>query len=156
MGVKPATDIFQARMMSAFMSMPKDRPKPYIDDIFHGNKGSSFDEHLEILVEIFRLLRLSGMQVNLDKSKLCQKQVKFLGFLLTRTGFIPTRKRVDAILRLPPVKQVRQLLSTINFIKNHIPNRAAIMQPITDLTKKEEKFEWRRSSRRLSTKRRQL
>jgi hypothetical protein len=144
MGVKPATDIFQARMVYVFMSMPKDRPKPYIDDIFHG-KGPSFDEHLEILAEIIRLLRLPGMQVNLDKSELCQKQVKFLGFLLTRTGFIPTCKRVDAILKLAPprnVKQVRQLLSTINFIKNHIPNRAAIMQPITDLTKKEEKFEW--------------
>jgi hypothetical protein len=53
MGVKPATDIFQARMVSVFMSMPKNRPKPYIDDIFHG-KGSAFDEHLEILAEIFR------------------------------------------------------------------------------------------------------
>ena len=64
---------------------------------------------------------------------------------MTRMGFIPTCKRVDVILRLAPprnVKQVRQLLGTINFIKNHIPNQAAIMQPITDLTKKEEKFEW--------------
>jgi hypothetical protein len=43
MGVKPATDIFQARMVSVFMSMPKNRPKPYIDDIFH-RKGSAFDD----------------------------------------------------------------------------------------------------------------
>ena len=52
------------------------------------------DEHLEILAEIFRLLRLSGMQVNLDKSELCQKQVRFLHFLLTRTGYIPTCKEL--------------------------------------------------------------
>jgi hypothetical protein len=43
MGVKPATVIFQARMVSVFISMPKNRPKHYINDIFHG-KGSSFDE----------------------------------------------------------------------------------------------------------------
>ena len=79
MGVKPATDISQARMVSVFMSMPKDRPKRYIDDIFHG-KGSSFNEHLEILAEIFRLLRLSGMQVNLDMSGFARNRLSSSDF----------------------------------------------------------------------------
>ena len=45
---------------------------------------------------------------------------------------------------MPPktVKQVRGFLGTVNFIKNHIPSRAAIMQPLTNLTKKDTRFEW--------------
>ena len=51
-GVRPATDIFQSRMVGIFMSMEADKPNPYIDDIFHG-KGDDFDSHLNILNEIF-------------------------------------------------------------------------------------------------------
>ena len=40
-------------------------------------------------------------------------------------------------------KQVRGFLGTVNFIKNHIPNRAALLQPLTELTKKDRRFEWK-------------
>ncbi len=144
MGIKPATDIFQSRMVGVFQPMTQNKPNPYIDDIFHG-KGDDFDSHLNILSEIFTRLLEAGMQVNLEKSELCAIQVEFLGFLLKRTGFQPTRKRIEAILKLLPprnVKQVRGFLGTINFIKNHIPNRAAIMAPITLLTKDNQPFIW--------------
>ena len=124
MGIRPATDIFQSRMVGIFMSMGTSKPNPYIDDIFHG-KGSDFDSHLEILNEIFQRLKEAGMQVNLTKSTLCAKEVEFLGFLLKQSGYQPTRKRIEAILKiLPPknVKKVREFLGAINFIKNHIPN----------------------------------
>lgn len=144
MGVKPATDIFQSRMVGVFQPMRENRPKPYIDDIFHG-KGKTFIEHLNILDEIFRRLEDAGMQVNLDKSELCAHEVEFLGFLLKQGGFTPTRKRIEAILKLARphnVKKVRGFLGTINFIKNHIPNRAEIMAPITNLTKDNVPFIW--------------
>ena len=85
------------------------------------------------------------MQVNLNKSTLCSKEVEFLGFLLKQSDYQPTRKRVEAILKiLPPknVKKVREFLGAINFIKNHIPNRASILAPITHLTKKDVPFVW--------------
>ena len=85
------------------------------------------------------------MQVNLAKSTLCAKEVEFLGFLLKQSGYQPTRKRVEAILKiLPPknIKKVREFLGAINFIKNHIPNRAGILAPITHLTKKDIPFVW--------------
>ena len=51
-GVKSATDIFQARMVSIFASMQMNRPCPYLVDIFH-YKRETFDECLQILNEIF-------------------------------------------------------------------------------------------------------
>lgn len=50
---------------------------------------------------------------------------------------------MDSILRIKPpktVKNVREFTGMVNFIKNHIPNCAAIMAPITRLTKKDKPF----------------
>ncbi len=143
MGVMPATDIFQARMVHVFADMGERRPFPYVDDILHF-KGGSFEQHLEILNEILSLLAKCGLQVS-DKSRFCQASVEFLGFQLDRTGYRPLPSYVDAILRikLPSnLKQVCGFLGVINFIKNHIPNRAAICEPITRLTCKNVKFSW--------------
>ncbi len=71
--------------------------------------------------------------------------MEFLGFQLDRTGYRPLPSCVDAILCIKPpsnLKQVRGFLGVINFIKNHIPNRAAICEPITRLTRKDMKFSW--------------
>jgi hypothetical protein len=144
MGVMTATDLFQARRVHLFADMEERRPHPYIDDILHF-KGVTFEEHLAILNEMLKLLADAGMQVSADKSRFCQTSVEFLGFQLDRTGYRPLPSRVDAILRvLPPsnLKQVRGFLGVINFIKNHIPNRAALIEPITRLTRKGEKFIW--------------
>jgi hypothetical protein len=58
--------------------------------------------------------------------------------------FQPTKK-IQAILKIAPpknVKKVREFLGAINFIKNHIPNRAGILAPITHLTKRDIPFVW--------------
>ena len=105
----------------------------------------TFDEHLSILNDIFNRLEQAGMQVNLDKSKLCSKTVEFLGFELTPTGHRPTWKRIEAILKIATprnIKKVRGFIGAINFIKNHIPNHAKILRPITELTKKDIPFIW--------------
>jgi hypothetical protein len=69
MGVKPATDIFQSRMVEIFISMMVNKPNPYIDNIFQG-KGKDFNDHLIIRDNIFQQLKEAGMQVNLTKSTL--------------------------------------------------------------------------------------
>jgi hypothetical protein len=40
MGIKPATDIFQSRMVGIFQPMTKNKPNPYIDDTFM-DKGTT-------------------------------------------------------------------------------------------------------------------
>ena len=40
------------------------------------------------------------------------------------------------------VRGVRRFLGIINFIKNHIPNRAQMLAPLTNLTKKESRWRW--------------
>jgi hypothetical protein len=66
MGVMPASDIFQARMVDLFANMGKNRPYPYINDILHF-KGDTFEEHIEILCKILKLLTKMGMQISVKK-----------------------------------------------------------------------------------------
>ena len=142
-GAKPTTDIFQGRVTGMFATMQTKKPNPYLDDIFH-TKGRNFQEHLAILCEIFTRLLKSGM-LNLKKSVLCAFKFEFLGREITKKGIRPTTKYISAVLKLKEPKnrkQVRGFLGTINFIKNHIHNRAHIMQPITELTKKDTPWKW--------------
>jgi hypothetical protein len=90
-----------------FVDMKANRPNPYIKDIFHW-KGVDFDTHLTILDKILQWLEDAGMQVNLDKSTLCSKEVEFLGFLFKEMGYQPTWKRIEAIRKLHHPKMSRK------------------------------------------------
>jgi hypothetical protein len=92
MGIRPATDIFQSRMVSIFQPMKANKPNPYIDDIFHG-KGQDYNSHLHILGDIFTPLLEAGMQVNLSMSKLCNPS-GILRFLI-ETEWIPTNMQMN-------------------------------------------------------------
>jgi hypothetical protein len=144
MGVMPASNLFQARMIHIFAPMKNLRPFPYIDDVLHF-KGQTFEEHLSILDEILRRIGEAGLLVSADKSRFCQECVEYLGFLLKRTGYEPMPSRISVILRINPPKDVsgaRSLLGVVNYIKNHIPHRAKICEPINRLTRKDVKFVW--------------
>ncbi len=143
-GVMPALDLFQARMVHIFAGMDERRPFPYIDDILNF-KGDTFEQHLSILEEILGLIGKNGLQISAEKSHFCQESVEYLGFQLIWTGYEPLPSRVSAILCINPPKDVRGVrgfLGVLNFIKNHIPRRAKICEPITRLTKKDVKFVW--------------
>ncbi|KAL7465162.1 hypothetical protein ACHAXS_005488 [Conticribra weissflogii] len=107
--------------------------------------GDSYKEHLCILKIILGLLAAAGLQVNPQKSEWCKKEIAYLGFTITPTGYKPMQSRVNAILGMTAPKTIRQLrefIGCINFIKNHIPKCAELMQPLTKLTKKGISFKW--------------
>ena len=132
-GIAPATDIFQSRMVALFAPMMEKKPDPYLDDILH-TKGNTLAEHVSILCEILRRIREAGLKCNAKKCRFAHPKLVFMGFMLEQKGHKPLKSRMDAILRINPltnVKKVREFLGIINFIKNHIPNKAIILEPIT-------------------------
>jgi len=74
-----------------FQPMLSKKLHPSIDDIIH-DKGNNFESHLSVLDEIFKCLQEMGIDINITKSKLCTKEVKFLRFLLKQTEFQSTQK----------------------------------------------------------------
>lgn len=154
MGIKPATNNFQSRMVSIFQSMRQHKPHPYITNTLH-EMGENFDKHLHILNEIFEHLSKDRKKVNLDKSKLCTKMVEFLGSPLRQTSHQWTHEWIKAILKIAHShknKKVHGFLGAINFIKNHSPNCADVWQSIPKFTKKDIPFIWEEKQAAASNK----
>ena len=68
MGVMPALDLFQARMVHMFTDMKEWCPFLYIDGILHF-KGDMFKQHLLILDKTLQLIGKYNLQVSTEKSR---------------------------------------------------------------------------------------
>ena len=113
MGVMPASDLFQARMVHIFAPMKSLRPFPYIDDVLHF-KGPTFEEHLLILDKILRRNSEAGLQFSAEKSRFCEGCVVYLRFLVKQTGYEPIQSFArSAILRINPPKDVTGIHSVL-------------------------------------------
>ena len=136
----PAMYIYQGQMYSHFMNMHPNDFKIHLDDILN-TKDSTFHEHLAILDEILTRLKKAGMQVNAKRCSFCGIKLDFVGYLLPQTVHKPLSKCIEAKLKMTPpknVKWVSALIGIINFIKNHIPGGAWILEPITRLKERNE------------------
>ena len=67
----------------------------YMDDIIVFS--TILQEHLENLAKIFENLRKFNMKIQLFKSEFLQKEVAFLGHVVTPEGVKPNSDKLDAI-----------------------------------------------------------
>jgi hypothetical protein len=142
MGLACSPDIYQEKMSELFIDMTF--VIVYQDDILILTSGS-FDDHLRQLNNVFKRLQHNNLQVNAEKSSFCALETEYLGFILTREGIKPQQKKVNAILQVAPprnVKQVRSFIGMLNHYKAMIPRQSHLLTPLTELTKRNVKFEW--------------
>ena len=143
MGLCNSPDIFQENMSERFVGL--DTVHLYIDDLLHVTKGS-WTEHLSILKEIFTRLQKAGIKVNASKSCFGTHKFDYLVYHVTREGVMPIPKKVKAIqaLSFPKTrKQLRQFISMINFYRDMWQKRSDILVPLTALTSKKVKYDWK-------------
>ncbi|KAK9720154.1 Integrase zinc binding domain [Popillia japonica] len=114
----------------------------YFDDILIYSKTS--EEHVQHLNTIFRILRENGMKINLQKCKIFQRQVKFLGYEIGREGIKLDDQRLAEIKDYPrprKIKEMRAFLGMMNYYKRFVPNYARKTAPFK-LLKKNQKWKW--------------
>lgn len=112
--------------------------KNYLDDIVIF--GPDFQTLVGRLSQLFNTLREKGVKVNISKSKFGQRQVKFLGHILSEKGCQPDPANIEAIVAPPPkkknIREVRRFLGMCGFYRKPVPSYAEITAPLTDLTRK--------------------
>ena len=136
MGLCNIPDIFQENMSELLVSLYTVRV--YINDLFHVTKGS-WTEHLTVLEEIFTRLQKVRLKVNSSKSCFGAHKFDYLGYHVTRDSVITIPKKVKAIqaLAIPKTcKQLRQIISMINFYRDMWKKRSELLAPLTALTSK--------------------
>lgn len=115
----------------------------YIDDLLI--VAPDFDTHMERLEIVAKNLRRANLTINVEKSKLCMKTIKYLGHIVGNGEIKPDPKRVQGICDYQPpktVRQVRQFLGMTGWYQRYILNYSSVAAPITDLLKKSDRFIW--------------
>ena len=123
MGIKVASDVFQAAMSGLFVDM--EMVIVYMDDIVIFG-SSTFEEHMKDIDEVLRRLRVQGMQINAEKSHWAKAEIDYLGFTINREGYKPQRKKIQGILDLKPPNnqsELRGFMWMVNFNKEMYPKR---------------------------------
>ena len=146
-GLRNAPATFQRFMEEALVDFRDQFCLPYLDDVicFSGN----FEDHLLHLRKILQRLRSKGIKLKLKKCNFFQKEVRFLGRIVSKDGYRMDDSSVDSVKELKNmipknVGQVRQILGLVGYHRRHIQDFARIAKPLTDLLlddscKKEEK-----------------
>lgn len=133
-GLKNAGQTFQRFLHSIFSDL--EYVVCYIDDICIASASET--EHLANLRTVFERLRKFGLVINVDKCQLGQKEVKFLGYLITPDGVGTLKDKVNAINEFPQpqtVSNLRRFIALVNFYRRFIRNATAIQFPLLKFLK---------------------
>ena len=137
----PAT--FERLMESVLAHMPWETCLVYLDDIIV--LGKSFDEHLDNLTRVFERLRNSNLKLSTTKCCLCQTQVTYLGYVVTRNGIEPDPKKIEAVRSWPVplnVQELRSFLGLCSYYRRFVRDFAKMAKPLHSLTHKNASFKW--------------
>jgi len=112
----------------------------YLDDIII--VSATLDDHLRHLTEVFKRLRQAKLRINPDKCRFGADQLRYLGHLVTPEGIHTDPEKTEAITRIPPprnVREVRQFLGMLSWYRRFLENFSRRAQPLTRLTSKKQK-----------------
>ena len=110
----------------------------YMDDILCLN--SMFEAHLKSLEQMFSALQAAGLTLKPTKLQFGQKEIEYLGHVISEKGISISADRIKAILALPEpecIKDNRGFLGTLNYVRRFIDGYAEITAPLVELTRKD-------------------
>lgn len=115
----------------------------YLDDLLI--VSDTFERHMAVLSVIAEELEKANLTINVEKSKFCLNEVKYLGHVIGN-GIISTDpEKIVSISEFPThksMKQVRRFLGMTGWYHKFIQNYAALASPLTDTLKNKRSFNW--------------
>lgn len=116
---------------------------PYVDDLLVFSED--FNDHLRHLGQIFEKFRQVGITLKLRKCKFAQKEVLFIGHIISPQGIRVDPCRVEAVRSYPvprTIKHLKQFMGLINYERRFCPGLAQALLPLQRLLKKDTKWSW--------------
>jgi hypothetical protein len=71
--------------------------------------------------------------------------VQYLGYVISRDGIAPSPDKVRSVRDYPrptTVKEIRSFIGLASFYRRLVPKFAEIAKQLTELMRKDEKFQW--------------
>ena len=105
----------------------------YIDDII--NFGKTFDEHMQRIQQVFQRIKSAGLKLKPEKCNMLQKDVIFLGNVVTDRVVRPSPINITKIVEWPrpkTAKQVRQFVAMGSYYRRYVKDFASIVRPMVN------------------------
>ncbi|XP_010484774.1 PREDICTED: uncharacterized protein LOC104763056 [Camelina sativa] len=106
----------------------------FFDDILVHN--STRESHLEHVEEVFRILQQQRMAVKLKKCEFGQRELEYLGHIISDNGVKVDRTKVQAMLDWPTPTTITKLcgfLSLTGYYRKFVQGYGIIARPLTNL-----------------------
>ncbi|XP_055487194.1 uncharacterized protein LOC129694503 [Leucoraja erinacea] len=113
----------------------------YVDDLLVASETE--EQNREAIILLLNFVKTLGYVVSPSKVHVGQKEVKFLGVIISAEGRRLDESRTDPIYRTAPptsARGMRQWLGMINYCRQWIPNVALDIKHLTPYTSEESTF----------------
>ncbi|TPX50839.1 hypothetical protein SeLEV6574_g00642 [Synchytrium endobioticum] len=118
-----------------------------LDDFGIKTRGT-IQHHTECIRRYLQRIDELGLYVKKSKCKFFQKEIPFVGFIVSKDGYRKQPEKLEAILRWGrpnDPKDVRKFMGYLNFCRPFAKDLSVIAQPLYDLTVKGRVFQWKPS-----------
>jgi hypothetical protein len=142
-GLTNAPAYFMNLMNKVFMKFLDKFVVVFIDDILVYSKTE--EEHAEHLRLVLGTLREHQLYAKFSKCEFWLKEVGFLGHVLSASGVSIDPSKITSIMeRKAPTNptEVRAFLGLAGYYQKFVEGFSSIARPLTQLLKKDKKFEW--------------
>jgi hypothetical protein len=134
-GISPAPEYFQQFLEREIENLSGVRT--VADDIIIYSEGDTVEaptvDHDQKLKAFFYQCRKRNIKINKDKFMLREKEMPYIGHLLTAEGVKPDLEKITAITNVEKptdVKGVQRLLGMANYLTKFLENLSDICEPI--------------------------
>lgn len=142
-GLTGAPGSFQEAMNSTLAPYLRKFVLVFFDDILV--YSSSYEEHVVHLRLVFALLSKDQWKIKLSKCSFSQKEIRYLGHIISEQGVSTDPSKISAISQWPrPVnaKELRSFLGLAGYYRKFVRHFGIISKPLTDLLNKHALFVW--------------
>ena len=122
-------------MEQVLTGLPMSVALVYLDDIIV--PGCSFSRQIGNLRQVFERLRKAKLKLSPKKCVLFQREVKYLGHVVSGEGISPDPGKIDAVKSWPrptSVTEVKSFLGLCSYYQRFVPSFADIAHPLHQCT----------------------
>src|SRR6266540_5215455 len=119
----------------------------YLNDIIIYSK--IFEKHKEYVRLVFKALRAASLMMKPKKCKFAQKELRFLGHIISAEGIRTDSNKIAKMVTLSSLtnlKELRSRLGLFSYYRQYIKGFSEITRPMYELTREENDkavpFEW--------------
>jgi len=106
--------------------------------------GSNLKKHNQQLIEVMQKLREHSLKLQPDKCEFLQKEVIYLGHIITENGISPDLSKLEIVTHfpIPKKKDIQSFIRLARYYRKFTEKFLKIARSLTKFTEKNVKFEW--------------